>query len=334
MLGKEQLCVVTISVTTVSIKNGIVSSMRILITGGSGMLGRAVTNALLEASGGHMVFAPERAELDLLNQESIALYLAEKGINSIVHCAALVGGIQANIDNPFEYLNTNVRLDSNLMTAALSVNVENFLYMASSCMYPTSASQPIMETELLNGVLEKTNEGYALAKIVGTKSVEAAGKHLNWRTLVLSNLYGPGDKYDVSNSHLLAAIIRKVSDAKASKTNSIQMWGTGNVRREFTFVTDVADYISRIIFCLDKIPQTMNLGAGIDFSVREYYELVCEVANYNGEIIGDISRPEGMLRKLMDSSIANHKGWNPKTDIRTGIRITMDHFELNHKGIK
>ena len=308
--------------------------MRILITGGSGMLGRAISNILSKSPGDNVIHKPTRTELDLLDLEAVRRYLAEQKIDSIIHCAALVGGIQANIDKPFEYLNANIRLDSILMSAALTENVPNFLYIASSCMYPARTTQPMKETQLLTGELEKTNEGYALAKIVGTKAVEAVGNSLNWRTLVLSNLYGPGDKYDISTSHLIAAIIRKVMEAKAANTQNIRMWGTGNVRREFTFVEDVAEYVARIVFNLEQIPQIMNLGSGIDYSVKEYYDLICEAAGYAGEIISDPTQPEGMLSKLMDSSIAYKNGWKPTTDIRCGIKIAIEDFVLNRQGTK
>ena len=308
--------------------------MRLLITGGSGMLGRAISRTLTNSQGDHIVYKPTHAELDLLDFEGVHRYLAENKIDSIVHCAAQVGGIQANIDKPFEYLNTNIRLDSNLMSAALTQKISNFLYMASSCMYPARTSQPIKETQLLTGALEETNEGYALAKIVGTKTVETVGRNSNWRTLVLSNLYGPGDKYDISTSHLVAAIIRKAIEAKDANAQNIRMWGTGNVRREFTFVNDVAEYVARIIFNLEEIPQIMNLGCGIDYSVKEYYDLICEITDFTGEIISDPTQPEGMLSKLMDSSIAYKNGWKPITDIRGGIKIAIEDFVLTRQGAK
>jgi nucleoside-diphosphate-sugar epimerase len=308
--------------------------MRILVTGGSGMLGKSVVNALTESARSDMLFVPPHAELNLLEYTNVCSFLRENKIDSVIHCAALVGGIQANIAKPFDYLNTNVRIDSNLINAAMKEQVTNFLYMASSCMYPAITQQPMKETQILTGALEVTNEGYALAKILGTKTVEAIGKKLNWRTLILSNMYGPGDKYDDYNSHLVAAIIKKVLDAKATTAKQIKMWGTGNVRREFTFVNDVAEYISTIIFKLDKIPQVMNLGSGVDYSVKEYYDFVCELALYEGEIISDPSQPEGMLAKLMDSSIANENGWRPSTNIKDGIKLTIDDFMLIHQGMR
>jgi len=297
------------------------------------MLGRAISKSLQNSNDKHFILKPAHSELDLLDLGSIRLYLAKNEIDSIIHCAALVGGIQANIENPFEYLNTNIRIDSNLMSAARAQKVTNFLYIASSCIYPAGTSQPMKETQLLTGTLEETNEGYALAKIVGAKMVQAVARSQNWRTLVLSNLYGPGDKYNLSESHLVAAIIRKVMEAKGTNAQNIRMWGTGNVRREFTFVNDVAGYVSRIIHNLDQIPHIMNLGSGVDYSVKEYYELVCEAADYSGEIISDPTRPEGMRSKLMDSSIAHKNGWVPTTDIRVGIKLAIEDFSLNHRSV-
>ena len=308
--------------------------MRILITGGSGMLGRAISKILTNSKGTHVVYEPTRSELDLLNLESVRIYLSENKFDSIIHCAALVGGIQANIESPFEYLNTNVRIDSNLMSVAQTEKIKNFLYIASSCMYPARTSQPMKESQLLTGPPEETNEGYALAKIVGTKTVEAVGRSLNWRTLVLSNLYGPGDKYDIPKSHLVAAIVKKVMNAKDNNVNQIEMWGTGNVRREFTFINDVAEYISEVIFNLAEIPQIMNLGSGIDYSVKEYYDLVCEAADYKGKIVSNPTRPEGMLSKLMDSSIASQNAWRPTTSIAVGIKLTTEDFVLNYQDMK
>ena len=308
--------------------------MRILVTGGSGMLGKSVVNALTKLARNEIILFPSHAELNLLEYAEVCSFIRENKIESVIHCAALVGGIQANIAKPFDYLNTNIRIDSNLINAAMKEQVTSFLYIASSCMYPAFTPQPMKETQILTGALEVTNEGYALAKILGTKTIEVIGKKLNWRTLILSNMYGPGDKYDDDNSHLVAAIIKKVLEAKTSNAKHINMWGTGNVRREFTFVNDVAEYISTIIFRLDEIPLVMNLGSGIDYSVKEYYDFVCEAALYDGEIISDPSQPEGMLMKLMDSSIANQNGWRPSTNIKAGIKLTIEDFMLIHQDMK
>jgi GDP-L-fucose synthase len=305
--------------------------MRILVTGGSGMLGRAILSAFKPSAGDHVICSPPRSELDLLDLKSVSHYLSENQIDSVIHCAALVGGIQANMARPFEFINSNIRMDSNLMSAAFSKGVSRFLYMASSVMYPAITSQPMKENQLLNGRPEQSNEGYALAKIVGTKTMEIVGKNLDWRTLILSNMYGPGDNYQDNTSHLIPAIIKKVSKAKSNNEEYIQMWGTGKVRREFTFVNDVSEYISNIVSRLEVIPQTMNLGSGIDYSIREYYEFVCRALEYEGEIRSDSSRPEGMHLRLMDSSIALQNGWRPRVEIKKGIEIAIEDYILNQQ---
>lgn len=300
--------------------------MRILVTGGSGMLGRAILKAFKTSAGNHVIYSPPHSDLDLLDLKSVSHYLSENQINSIIHCAALVGGVQANRARPFEFINSNIRMDSNLMSAAFSEGVAKFLYIASSAMYPAVTSQPMKEIQLLNGKPEPSNEGYALAKIIGTKTMELVGNNLNWRTLILSNMYGPGDNYQDNRSQLIAAIIKKVSNAKNNGEGYIQMWGTGEARREFTFVNDVAEYISSIVLRQEMIPQTMNLGSGIDYSIREYYEFVCQALGYEGEIRSDSSRPEGMHLKLMDSSIALQNGWKPRVGIKEGIQIAIDDY--------
>jgi nucleoside-diphosphate-sugar epimerase len=300
--------------------------MRILITGGKGMLGSAIKNQLRQKTGVSFVSAPSRYELDLLDYPSLKEFLVLGNFDLVIHCAALVGGIRASVDHPFEFLNTNVRIDSNLMHAALELRIPALMYMASSCMYPAITSQPMAEEQLLTGELEETNEGYALAKLVGTKMVEAVAKNMNWRAFILSNLYGPGDKYGEDNSHLIAAIINKVSKAVRSGESSIEMWGSGNARREFTYVEDVAQYLVQSIEKIDSLPPVMNLGFGREYSVLEYYNFVCTELSFFGSITPNLTQPEGMQQKLMDSSLARSYGWNPKTEIGDGIRITVSEF--------
>jgi len=300
--------------------------MRILLTGGMGMLGSAINNQLLQNIEDAFVAIPTRSELDLLDYSALKEFLASGNFDLVIHCAALVGGIRASIDHPFEFLNTNVRIDSNLMRASLEMEIDGFMYMASSCMYPAVTNQPMAEHQLLTGELEETNEGYALAKLVGTKMVEAVAEKLNWRAFILSNLYGPGDKYGEQNSHLIGAIINKVSRAVNSGESNIEMWGSGNARREFTYIEDVAQYLVQVVGKLNSLPPVMNLGNGREYSVQEYYDYVCKEFSYAGSITPNLTQPEGMQQKLMDSSLARSHGWNPKTEIEDGIRITVNEF--------
>ena len=311
---------------------GILHSMRILITGSTGMLGKAIKRELEKSSSSYFVNSPSSQVLDLLNISSVRDYLKTGSFDLVIHCAALVGGIKANMQRPFEYLNTNVRIDSNLMTAALEFGVQGFMYMASSCMYPANTKQPMTENQILTGPLEKTNESYALAKLVGTKTVESLSAKLNWHSFILSNMYGDDDKYGDENSHLIAAIVNKVSRAKNQNLQEVEMWGSGSARREFTYVNDVAKYLVNIIPTLASIPTLMNLGSGIDYSIREYYEFVCEEFEYQGKIIANLNGPEGVKQKLMDISLAKAHGWTAETNIRSGIRATIEDF-LNKQGV-
>lgn len=311
---------------------GILHSMRILITGSTGMLGKAIKRELEKSSASYFLNSPSSQDLDLRDMSSVREYLKTGNFDLVIHCAALVGGIKANIQHPFEYLNTNVRIDSNLMTAAQEFGIQGFMYMASSCMYPANTKQPMTENQLLTGPLEKTNEGYALAKLVGTKTVESLSAKLNWHTFILSNMYGSDDKYGDENSHLIAASISKVSKALNENQQELEMWGSGSARREFTYVNDVAKYLVNIIPTLASIPTLMNLGSGIDYSIREYYEFVCEEFEYQGKIVANLNGPEGVKQKLMDISLAKAHGWTTETNIRDGIRATIEDF-LNKQGV-
>lgn len=308
--------------------------MRVLLTGSRGMLGSSLKQHLTLSD--FEIISPTSSELDLFNQVSVDDFLKQYKPDTVIHAAARVGGIQANIDSPFEYLTENIRIDSNLLNAAKSAQVPNFLYMASSCMYPRETAQPMSESQILTGALEPTNEGYALAKIVGSKTVEIANEQfgLNWHSLILSNLFGPRDHFNSEKSHLLAAIISKVESANSSGQENISMWGTGKVRREFTYVHDVSSFVAENLANLDKLPPSLNIGAGKDFSVLEYYNMVSEYAGFKGEIVPEPSKPEGMSQKLMDVSIARSLGWNPSTSMQDAIAQTYDWYINSLQGAK
>ena len=297
--------------------------MRILITGGSGMLGGAIQDELSKTS--HTLLAPSSKELNLLDAKSCQDYFSKNEVNFIIHCAAIVGGIKANIDSPYQFLNSNIKIDLNLFESARSFKVKNLIYIASSCMYPKDSLAAMSEELIGNGPLESTNEGYALAKLVGTKTVSITAQELDltWRTLVLSNLYGPGDHFEKDRSHLVAAIIDKVAEAKSSNLKTIDMWGDGSARREFTFVNDVAEFISSNLEHLESFPIVLNIGSGIDYSVREYYEAVLKSFDLMAEIKPDGSKPSGMKRKLLNVDKAKALGWNPRTSLEVGLKLTL-----------
>jgi len=303
--------------------------MKLMLTGGAGMLGSSISRVALEA--GIPTLAPKRDELDLLDTHGIHTYLDKHKPDRIIHAAARVGGIGANINQPQVYLTENIIIDSNLLNAANKFGINQLLYIGSSCMYPRNFSHPIQESDILTGPLEPTNEGYALSKLVGWKTTQliANSSNRNWKTVILSNLYGPGDHFESGRSHLLAAIIEKTENALSSGTEVIEMWGDGFSRREFTYVNDVAEFLVSSISSDNTSPQTLNVGSGVDYSVREYYEFVAKLSGFKGKIIANLDKPSGMKRKLMDVSLAQKHGWSSQTSIEEGILKTIDWYRAN-----
>lgn len=309
--------------------------MRVLITGGNGMLGSALKR--IGNDSGFTILSPSREELDLENEVATLRYVEANPVDAVVHAAAKVGGIAANIAQPVEFLTQNIGIDRNILNASLQLGVSKLIYVGSSCMYPRNLAHPMKENEILSGPLETTNEGYALAKLVGSKMVEyvAQNKKLAWRNIIPSNLYGPNDHFEPERSHLLAAIIEKVSFAKNNNLLEVEMWGDGNVRREFTYVDDVASFMIKSLERLEVLPTTMNLGVGVDFTVREYYEIVIKSFGAQLKIVPDPSKPAGMKRKLLDTSLAQSFGWESQTDIEAGIEKTINWYLSSRKaGIK
>jgi GDP-L-fucose synthase len=302
--------------------------MRILVTGASGMLGKSVTHQLINLN--NDVIPLTRENVDLLDQYSTKNFVKDVNPDAIVHCAALVGGIQANISGGGKYLLDNLAIDNSVLTAAKELKVKNLIYIGSSCMYPANFPNPLTEDQILNGYLEKTNENYALAKIIGSRIVEAVAldEKCNWRTFIASNLYGPNDHFGSEKSHLLSAIISKAIDAQENRS-SIEMWGDGTPRREFTYVEDFAEWIGKSISKLSLLPQNLNLGLGIDYSVKDLYQFVLKDIEYETEIIPNLAKPNGNMRKLMDSTKAREFGWNPKTSIESGISQTVKWYLSN-----
>jgi GDP-L-fucose synthase len=305
------------------------SIMRILLTGATGMLGGSIADELVHHTKALEILAPTNLELNLSDKEVTDKYLQQLRPEIIIHCAAKVGGIQANVKDPWEFFYSNHRIDSNLIGAAFSAQIRSFFYFGSSCMYPAITAQPMSEAQLFSGKLESTNEGYAIAKLTGTKLVEAAATQfgLDWHAFILSNLYGPRDNFNQESSHLVAAIINKIDAALKSNDVAVEMWGDGNARREFTFVHDISKFIvSRIGNSID-LPKVLNLGFSRDYSIIEYYQEVAKVMQFSGSIRAIPDKPSGMQRKLMDSSLASSFGWSPSTELETGLSVTIDYFK-------
>lgn len=296
--------------------------MKVFLTGGRGMLGQHVKRELEAA--GHSVIAPKSSELDLRDIQATSNFIEKAAPHVVVHAAAVVGGIQANIEGGGRFLTENLEVDHSVIFSSKNLDIENFIYIGSSCMYPANRMELLQTTDLLTGSLEPTNANYALAKLAGAKVVEAFDsiQNLNWKTFIASNLYGPGDHFEPGRSHLLAAIISKVQTAKEQGSKQIVMWGDGKVRREFTYVIDFANFIASSVLNLAKFPSLINVGCGTDYTVREFYEIVMRELDFEGELIADPSKPNGNLRKLMDSSAAKSLGWHPSTTINAGVLET------------
>lgn len=296
--------------------------MKVFLTGGRGMLGQHVARELETA--GHTVIAPNSSELDLRDIKATSEFIEKVAPNAVIHAAAVVGGIQANIEGGGRFLTENLEIDHSVIFSSKNLEIENFIYIGSSCMYPANRMEQLQISDLLSGPLEPTNASYALAKLSGAKAVEAFDsiQNLNWKTFIASNLYGPGDHFEPSRSHLLAAIISKVQTAKELGSNQIVMWGDGEVRREFTYVVDFANWVAASVSNLTNFPSLINVGCGIDYTVREFYEIVMRELDFSGELIADPSKPNGNLRKLMDSSVAKSLGWHPSTTISAGVLET------------
>jgi GDP-L-fucose synthase len=305
--------------------------VRLLITGGTGMLGSALVSAARLS--GYEVLAPNRSDLNLNDSSQVKAYFSANNPEVVIHAAARVGGIAANIAHPVEFLTENIEIDSHVLDAAHSLGVKRLVYVGSSCMYPKDIPNPMRVDQLFSGKLEPTNEGYAIAKLVGTKHVQFVAQSTGWawRNFIPSNLYGPHDHFSSDRSHLLAAIIQKVVAAKIDELDSVSMWGDGSVRREFTYVQDVADFMVDSLTKLENFPVSMNIGCGVDHSVFEYYQLVIEELRAKVNIIADPSKPVGMAQKLLDVQTAKSLGWNPRTSITAGIRATINWYLASNK---
>jgi GDP-L-fucose synthase len=306
--------------------------MKVLVTGAAGMLGSAIVRSL--EVNDNEVFSLTRQVADLENRLAFDEVLVSVKPDMVIHAAAKVGGIQANISNPVEFLATNFLMDHNVIMGSLENNIHHLLYIGSSCMYPKDYRQPLRESDILQAPLEPTNEGYAIAKIAGAKLCEYAtnSKGVFYKTIIPSNLFGPGDNFDPGSSHLLASVIRKVHVAKISGQDYIDVWGSGLARREFTYIDDLANWLASSISQLSIFPSVMNVGIGVDYSVNEFYERAMNVIGIDLPLKHDLDKPEGMLAKLMDSELARGEfGWNPATTLESGIQKTYDWFLRNTK---
>ena len=296
--------------------------MRIYVAGHKGLVGSAVVRAI-EADGKHTWVGRSRSELDLLDRKAVFDYLAQEKPDAVIIAAAKVGGIYANSKYPVEFLSENLQIETNLIDGSHAAGVEKLLFLGSSCVYPKMAQQPIKEEYLLTGELEKTNEAYALAKISGLKLVQAYRSQYgrSWISAMPTNLYGPGDNFDLENSHVLPALIRKFHDAKTRSDSSVTLWGTGSPKREFLHSDDLG---RASIFLLENYDSdiAINVGVGEDISISELAETIKGIVGFEGKTEWDLSKPDGTPRKLLDVSRINNLGWSPTISLEDGLAST------------
>lgn len=307
--------------------------MKILLTGGSGMVGRNIQDYSYLYRDDD-ILAPSSKELNLLDYSALQAYLQKHNPEFIIHAAGVVGGIQANIDNPVKFLIDNAQMGQNIVLAAREVGIKNLINLGSSCMYPKQATNPLVEDDILTGALEPTNEGYALAKIVTTKLCtycsEESNRKLQYKTLIPCNLYGKYDKFDGVKSHMIPAAIYKLHMAKEVGSDSVEIWGDGTARREFMYAEDLAN---AIFYCIDhfqSMPDMMNLGLGHDFSINDYYGSIARVVGYKGHFDHDITKPVGMKQKLVSTEKLEAFGWKHRFSLEEGLQKTYEYYLENN----
>ena len=299
----------------------------ILLTGGTGMVGRNTRE--LAAERDVEVLAPARSEFDLSDAVAVGDYVRKVRPSFVIHAAGRVGGIEANMREPAAFLTENWDMGRNIVLAARAAGVKRLINLGSSCMYPKDWPRPLREEDILSGPLEPTNEAYAIAKSAVQRLcdyVRAETPEFKYTTLVPCNLYGCYDSFDPRRSHLAAAVIHKLHGAKVEGRKTVDIWGDGSARREFLYAGDLAEAILTAIDRFDTLPATMNVGAGVDHAVDDYYRIAAEVVGYAGAFHHDRSKPVGMRRKLMDVSRATEWGWTAKTTLKEGLARTYDYY--------
>ena len=319
---------------------------KIFIAGGSGMVGSAIKRLLERKRYGEnnhgSILSPTRKELNLLDLQSVSKWFIKNNPSIVIIAAARVGGIYANSTMPYKFLQENLKIQTNIIESSFKAGVKRLLFLGSSCIYPKFAKQPIKEDYLLKGELERTNEWYAIAKIAGIKLCEALRIEHNFDAISLmpTNLYGPNDNYHAKNSHVMAALIKKFCDAQQNNEKFVNCWGSGNPKREFMHVDDLAE---AAIFCLENWSPNdtnspkdehgnplnfLNVGTGKDISIKELAYLIAKETQFKGEIKWDINMPDGTPKKLLDVSKLQSLGWEPKIDLKDGIIDTIARYKL------
>lgn len=302
--------------------------MKILLTGGTGMVGKNILEHLSVQK--YTFLYPSSKELNLQNYDSVNHYIQFHQPDFVIHCAGFVGGIQANMANPVRFLVDNLDIGRNIIMAAKNNNVRKFINFSSSCIYPRNAKNPLNEELILQGELEPTNEGYALAKIVTTRLCEyitTEDSTFQYKTVIPCNLFGKFDKFSPEHSHMVPAVIKKIHEAKIQNKKEIDIWGDGLARREFMYAGDLADFIFYALEHFEKMPQNLNVGLGHDYSINDYYQTIAKAIDYEGVFVHDLSKPIGMKQKLVDNTKLKTFGWKSTISLKDGIEKTYEYYK-------
>ena len=307
---------------------------KIYIAGHRGMVGSAILRKLQENGFDHFVLRNSK-ELDLCNQQAVSAFFESEKPEYVFLAAAKVGGIIANNTYRADFLYENLAIQNNVIHSAFETKVKKMMFLGSSCIYPKLAPQPLKEEYLLSGFLEQTNEPYAIAKIAGIKLCEAYRKQYgcDFISVMPTNLYGPNDNYDLQNSHVLPAMIRKFHEAKTAGSASVTLWGTGSPMREFLHADDLAE---ACVFLMENYsePEFINVGTGKDVTIKELAETVCKIVKFEGDLIWDTSKPDGTPRKLMDVSKLHAQGWKHTIELQEGIALAYQDFLGHHATLR
>jgi GDP-L-fucose synthase len=315
-------------------RNTIPQDALIYVAGHQGLVGSAVWRRLDQAGYSNLTgFSSGQA--DLRDRNAVDQLFADTTPDVVVLAAARVGGILANASEPADFLEDNLRIQVNVMGGAQRAGVRRLLFLGSSCIYPKFAAQPITEASLMTGELEATNDAYAVAKIAGIKHVQALRRQhsVNYISAMPTNLYGPGDNFNPTNSHVLPALIRRIHEAKSANADTVTIWGSGTPRREFLFVDDLADALLFLLEHYDS-PEPINVGVGADISIRDLAGTIAEVVGWQGEFLFDPTKPDGTPRKLLDVSRLTALGWKASTPLKDGIKRTYEWFIANQSAVR
>ena len=301
---------------------------RIFLAGSRGLVGSAISRSAALSSA--TLLRPNRAELDLEDQAAVRAYFEREKPDTVILAAAKVGGILANNTYPADFIRSNLAIQCNVIEGAYQYGVQHLLFLGSSCVYPKFASQPIGEDQLMAGPLEPTNSPYAVAKIAGIEMCRAYNRQYgtSYLSVMPTNLYGPGDNFDLQNSHVLPALIRRFHEAKLRGDGEVTLWGSGSPRREFLHVDDMADACA-VVMEKHRGNDLVNIGCGEDIAIRELAELVRSVVGFTGTISWDLSKPDGTPRKLLDVTRLFGFGWRPKISLADGVELTYDWFRMH-----